>query len=107
MSDVVDQRKRFHQVLIQGEYAADSAGDLGNFDRMGQPVAKVIGNAGRKDLRFGFETPESAGMNHAVAIALEGISIGVIGLGVPASAALRQRETQRAKSDVGRHPKAA
>jgi len=38
VTEIVGQRERFRQVLIQAQSAGDGAGDLRDLDRMGQRV---------------------------------------------------------------------
>ena len=85
MADVVDQRERFCQIRIQIQRARNGSRDLRHFDRMRQPVAKMIGVARGENLRLRFQTPESARMNHAVAVARIVVAIGMRRLGVAAS----------------------
>ena len=47
MADVVNQGERFGEVLVEAERAGDGAGDLRDFDGVGEAVAKVIGEAAR------------------------------------------------------------
>jgi hypothetical protein len=50
---------------------------------VGEPVAEVIGELRREDLRLIFETPERAGMHNTIAIALKLIAVRVRRFGVP------------------------
>ncbi len=86
MADVVNQGERFGQVDVQAECCGDGAGDLRDFERVGQTVAEVVGVAAGEDLGFGFETAEGAGMDDAVAVALEVVAVGMLRLGETASA---------------------
>ena len=54
----------------------------------------MIGKAGSEDLRLGFQPPEGARMDHAVAVALEGVAVGMRGFGIDPAPALRHREPQ-------------
>ena len=56
----------------------DGAGDLRDFDGMGEPVAEVIGVAAGEDLGLGFQAAKSAGMDHAVAVALKVVAVGML-----------------------------
>ena len=53
---------------------------------MGEAVAEVVGVAAGEDLRLGFEAAEGAGVNDAVAVALEVVAVGMRRLGEAASA---------------------
>ena len=55
---------------------------------MGKAVAEVIGEAAGEDLGLGFQTAKSTGVDDAVAVALEVVAIGMLGLGDAASAGL-------------------
>ena len=57
-------------------------GNLRDFNRVRQPVAEVIGELGRKNLRLILQPAKGARMNNAVAIALEDVAVRVLGLGV-------------------------
>src|SRR5208282_5375115 len=86
MADVVDEGKRFGEIGVQLQSARYRARDLCNFQRVREPVAKVIGKASREYLRFRFETAERAGMDYAVAVAGVVIAIRMPRLGVAPSA---------------------
>jgi hypothetical protein len=75
---------------------------LGDLDRVGQAIAEMIGQAGSEDLGLGLKAPEGTGMNHAVAVALENIAVGVFGFGVSPPPASLYR-----KSQARQHEKAA
>ena len=42
MAEIVSERQRLGQVLVEAEGAGQRPGDLGNLDRMGQPRAVVV-----------------------------------------------------------------
>jgi hypothetical protein len=86
VADVMSERKRFCQILIQTERGSDSTRDLGHFDGVGQAVAKVIREALREDLGLVLQAPESAGMHDAVAVSLKIVSVGMGKFGVAAAA---------------------
>ena len=54
--------------------------DLRDFQRMRQPVAKMIGEAHGEDLRLRFQPAESARMDHAVAVARVVVAVGMLRL---------------------------
>jgi len=54
----------------------------------------MIGKSRGEDLGFVLQTPERAGMNHAVPVALKCVAIGVFGLRVLASKALADWEPE-------------
>ena len=88
VADVMDQGESFDQVHIQTELRGDGSGDLRHFDGVGQTVAKVIGEAAGEDLGLGFEAAKSPRVDDAVAISLEVVAIGMLGLRKAASAGL-------------------
>src|SRR5437660_3304472 len=56
---------------------------------MRQAVAEVIGVAPGEDLRLGLKPSKGAGVNHAIAVALEIVAVGVRRLSKAPSAGLR------------------
>ena len=71
VAEIVRQRQRFRQVLVETELACQRTGDLRDFQRMGQPCPVVIALVEHEDLGLVLEPPERGGMDHAVAIAPE------------------------------------
>jgi hypothetical protein len=53
---------------------------------VGQAVAEVVGVAASENLSLGFQAAESAGMNDAIAVALEVVAVGMLRLRMTASA---------------------
>ena len=88
MADVVNQREGFGEVGVEIQAGGDGAGDLRDFERMGQAVAKMIGEAGGEDLGFGFEAAESAGVDDAIAVAGVIVAVGMRRFRVTAAARL-------------------
>jgi len=86
MADVMDQGQGLREVFVESELGGDSAGNLRDLDGVRQTVAKMIGVTARKDLSLCLQTPESAGMDDAVAIALKVVSVGMGRLEMAASA---------------------
>ena len=79
MPDVVGQGEGFGEVLIESEGGGDGAGDLGDLDGVGETIAEMIGKAGGEDLGLGFQAAEGARVDDAVAIALEGVAVRMLG----------------------------
>src|SRR6185437_3387756 len=77
MADVVHQSQRLHQVHVEPQLGRDGARNLSYLDRVRQTVAEVVGKATREYLRLGLQTSKGAGVDDPVAIALEGIAIGM------------------------------
>ena len=74
MAEVVGQRQRLGQVLVEPERARERAGDLGDLERMGEPGAEVIALVEDEDLGLVGEPAERGGMDDAVAIAAERVA---------------------------------
>ena len=80
MPDVVHQRQRFREFRVQTESLRDGARNLSHFDGVRQPIAEMIGVAGRKDLRFSLQAPKCARVDHAIAIPRIFVPIGMFRL---------------------------
>ena len=90
MAEIVGERAGFGQILIHLQRPRQGPGDLGDFQRVGQARAIRIAFMGDKDLGLFLEPPEGAGMDDAVAVALEGAAHGALGLRVVTAAAVRR-----------------
>ena len=66
--------------------SGDGARDLRDFDGVGEAVAEMIGIAAGEDLGLGFQAAEGAGVDDAVAVALEVVAVRMRRLGITASA---------------------
>ncbi len=71
MAEVMGQRQRLGEVLIEAELTGQRPGDLRHFQRMGQPCAVMIAFMEHENLGFVLEAAEGGGMNHPVAVAPE------------------------------------
>ena len=71
MAEVVRQRQRLGEVLVEAERARQRAGDLGDFQRVGEPGAVVVALVVDEHLGLVRQPPEGAGMDDAVAVAPE------------------------------------
>ena len=71
VAEVVRQRQRLGQVLVEPQRAGQRAGDLRHLDRVGQPRAVVVALVVDEDLRLVLQAAEGGGMDDAVAVALE------------------------------------
>jgi hypothetical protein len=71
VADIVNQRKRLRQIFVQAKRGSDRAGDLCDFNGVGQPAAKVVGGAAGKDLGLPCQAPKGAGLHDAFTITLE------------------------------------
>ena len=65
------QRQRFGEVLIEAELPGQRAGNLRDFQRMGQPGAVMVALVEHEHLRLVLEAAERGGMDNPVAIAPE------------------------------------
>ncbi len=89
LAQVMAERHRLGEVLVEVEGAGDGAGDLGGLQRVGQPRDEVVAGGRDEDLRFVLQPAEGLAVDDAVAVALE-VGAGGRGLFWPlAAAALR------------------
>ena len=72
MAEVVRQRDRLGQVLVQAERPGDGARDAGDLHRVGHARAVMVARAVEEDLRLVLQPAEGAAVDDAVAVALEG-----------------------------------
>ena len=86
VAEVVRQRDRLGQVLVEPEGARQRAGHLRGLDRVREPRPVVVALVVHEHLRLVLEAAEGGGVDDAVAVALEGHAEGVFGLGVAAAA---------------------
>ncbi len=82
VAEVVRQRDRLGQILVQRQHPRDGAGDLRHFQRMGHPRAVIIAFVLHEDLRLVLEAAERGGMDDAVAVALVTGARRAFGLGI-------------------------
>src|SRR5687768_16550056 len=71
VAEVVRQRERLGQVLIETERAGERAGDLGDFQRVRQASAVVVALMEHEYLRFMLEAAERGRMDDPVSVASE------------------------------------
>ena len=71
MAEVVRQRQRLGEILVEAERAGQRAGDLRHFERMGEPGAVMVALVEHEHLGLVLEAAEGGGMDHPVAIAAE------------------------------------
>ncbi len=76
MAEIVRQRQRLGQVLVEPERARQRAGDLGDFQRVGEPGAVMVALVIDEDLRLVRQPPEGGRMDDAVAVSPEGVAGG-------------------------------
>ena len=96
--DIVRQGERFGEVFVQSEGTGNGPRNLRNLNRVGEPIAKMIGEGGSKDLGFIFQAAECPGMNHAVTVPLKQAAIRMHWLRIAPTTRLFHRKTE-----VGQH----
>jgi hypothetical protein len=77
MTDIVGESERLGEVLVQRQRNGNGTGYLRDFNGVGEPVAEMVGEPFAKDLCLALQTPERAGVDDAVAIALELSPVGM------------------------------
>ena len=87
MAEVMRQRQRFRQILVEAELPGQRAGDLRHFERVGEPGAIVVALVEHEDLGLVLQAAKRGGMDHPVAIAPERAAGLARGLGEQSSAA--------------------
>ena len=88
------------QILVQAQTPGNGAGDLRNFQRMGQPGAVQVTFRREEHLRFLLETPEGLAVQHPVAIPLEHRAQRVLRLRHDSAAACIAEGRPRCKGEV-------
>ena len=71
MAEVVGKRQRLAQILVEPERARERAGDLRDFQRMGEPGAVVVAFVEDEHLGLVGKPAERGRMDDAVAVAAE------------------------------------
>ena len=71
MPEIMGQRDRFRQILVQSQRARDRPANRGHFESMRQPGAQMVRRSIKKNLRFVLEPAKRARMNDSCAVALE------------------------------------
>jgi hypothetical protein len=69
VADVMHQGQRLDEFCVDAQGGGHGAGNLGDFERVRKPIAKVVREARAENLSFCFEPPERAGMDDPVAVA--------------------------------------
>ena len=72
VAEVVAERDRLGQVLVQAQRPGDAAGDARHLERVRQPGAVVVALGGDEDLGLVLQPPERLAVDDAVAVALVG-----------------------------------
>ena len=71
MAEIVGERQRLGQILVEAERAGERARDLGHLERMGEPRAVMVAFVEHEDLGLVLEAAERGRMDDAVAVAAE------------------------------------
>jgi hypothetical protein len=87
MAEIMGERDRFGQIFVEAKRARQRAGDLRDFEGMGQTSPVVVALGGEEDLRLALESAESGRVDDPVAITLEGGAARRGGFVEPAAAA--------------------
>ena len=99
MAEVMGERERFGEVFVEPERAGERAGDLGDFERMGEAGAEMIALVEDKDLGLVREPAECGAMDDSVTVAAERVAGGRRRLRMePAAAPARLGRIGRARS---------
>ena len=94
MAHVVDQSQGLGEIFIQAQGGGYGAGNLSDFNRVGESIAEVVGEAGGKDLGLVLQSPERPGVDHAIAVPLELGPVGMRQLRIPPTPAHRRPEPE-------------
>ena len=82
VAEVVGQRQRLGQILVEAERAGQRPGDLGHFQGVGQPGPVVVALMEHEDLCLVLEAAERGRMDDPVGIAPERVAAGAFRLGM-------------------------
>src|SRR5215213_2965628 len=89
MAEIVAERDRLGEVLVQPERASDAARDPARLQRVREPGAVVVALRRDEDLRLVLEAPEWLRVHDPVAIALERRAMVGVRLGLLADRGVR------------------
>jgi hypothetical protein len=88
MANIVHQGQSLDEIDVQTELSGDGSGNLCDLDSVSQTIAKVVGVTAGKDLGFRLQTAERSGVNDAISVTLKVVAVGMLRLGITASAGL-------------------
>ena len=94
MAKIVRERESLGEFFVEPEGDSYGTGHLRDFDRVGQAIAKVIGQPGRENLCLTLHAPESARMDDAVAVALQIVTVRVGGFRIAATAQIQRHRDE-------------
>jgi hypothetical protein len=97
MPEVMRERKRLCVLLIQVERRTYGSCNLGDLNRVGQPVPKVVAQTRGEDLRLALQPAERARMDDTIAIPLEIIAERMLRLGILPATKICRTQTKSAE----------
>src|SRR5450755_1072632 len=100
MPNIVRQRQRFRQILVEAQHRRHRARDLRHFNGMGQAVSEMVGKPWREYLGLSFQAAKGARMHYAVAVALEGVTVRMRGFRIAPPPAAIHRKAKLAEHGV-------
>ncbi len=98
VAEVVRQRQRLGQILVEPQRAGQRAGDLRHLDRVGQARAEMVALVVDEDLRLVLQPAERGRVDDAVAVALELAAGRRAGLAAPAGRGCATGRRRRARA---------
>jgi hypothetical protein len=101
VAEVVRQGDGLGQVLVQAQRAGAGARDLGDLQRMGEPVAEQVALVAHEDLGLVLQASERRAVHDAVAVALEFAAVVRRRLGMAAPTGMRYRSRVRREPRTG------
>ena len=105
VAEVVGERQRLGEILVEAERARNRARDLGDFEGVGEACAVVVALVEHEHLGLVGEAPECRRVDDAVAVAPIGAARAALRLGMAAAAAQTRvgREGRAGTSRLDRH----
>ncbi len=103
VAEVVSERQRLGQILIEPQPPRQRASNLGDFKRMGEARAIMVALVENENLGFVLEPAEGSGVNDAVTIAAKGASGLARRLGMQSAAAEFRIARIRCTGNTGFH----
>src|SRR6266851_1851567 len=98
MANIVDKSKRFGKLGVQPQRRGDGTGNLCDFQCVRQAIAKMVGVARGENLRLGFKTAKSAGMDDAIAVTRVDTAVRMGRFGIAPAAGLSRAHRPGSRS---------